>query len=81
MSDCSSSLSDQLILVTGATGCLGRNLTTRLLKEGYSVVATGRNADVGEKIRHLGATFIRRMTLWSSAEYSPALLNPRDSNR
>lgn len=45
------------VLVTGATGCLGRNLTERLLKEGWIVSATGRNKKVGLELQKQGAIF------------------------
>lgn len=45
-------------LVTGATGCLGRNLTDRLVKRGVAVVATGRNQSAGAELKSLGAAFI-----------------------
>lgn len=44
-------------LVTGSTGCLGRNLVERLVAAGHHVVATGRNNAVGEKLRALGVDF------------------------
>lgn len=44
-------------LVTGATGCLGRNLVSRLLKEGFEVYATGRNDHVGALLTKQGARF------------------------
>lgn len=44
-------------LVTGSTGCLGRNLVERLISDGHEVVATGRNLAIGEKLRELGAEF------------------------
>ncbi len=44
-------------LVTGSTGCLGRNLVSRLLDEGYDVTATGRNAVIGERLSKSGARF------------------------
>jgi nucleoside-diphosphate-sugar epimerase len=45
-------------IVTGATGCLGLNLTKRLIYEGYDVIATGRNENLGHVISQLGAKFI-----------------------
>lgn len=47
-----------IAVVTGATGCLGLNLTQRLLKEGYDVIALGRNPALGHVLSQLGATFI-----------------------
>jgi nucleoside-diphosphate-sugar epimerase len=44
-------------LVTGATSGLGRNAVEWLLKEGYEVHATGRNAQIGQQLKLLGATF------------------------
>ncbi|MDW9478612.1 NAD-dependent epimerase/dehydratase family protein [Sinorhizobium meliloti] len=44
-------------LVTGSTGCLGRNVVERLITDGHDVVATGRNSAVGKKLRALGADF------------------------
>ena len=46
-----------MCVVTGATGCLGLNLTTRLLKEGHRVIALGRNKQIGTQIAQLGASF------------------------
>ncbi|HAT2057138.1 TPA: NAD-dependent epimerase/dehydratase family protein [Legionella pneumophila] len=45
-------------VVTGATGCLGLNLTRRLIKEGHAVIALGRNLQLGEIISQMGATFV-----------------------
>ncbi|MCW8470978.1 SDR family NAD(P)-dependent oxidoreductase [Fluoribacter gormanii] len=45
-------------VVTGATGCLGLNLTQRLIKEGYEVIALGRNERLGKIITQSGAQFI-----------------------
>lgn len=47
------------VLVTGATGCLGRNLVERLISDGIDVVATGRNAEVGNRIAAMGASFVK----------------------
>lgn len=45
-------------LVTGATGCLGINLTKRLIRDGHEVLALGRNPFLAEKVRQLGARFV-----------------------
>lgn len=45
-------------LVTGATGCLGINLTKRLVNDGHEVIALGRNQQLGKQISQLGARFI-----------------------
>jgi nucleoside-diphosphate-sugar epimerase len=47
-------------LVTGATGCIGLNLTKRLISEGYTVVALGRNPQIGAVLTQLGAQFIAK---------------------
>ena len=46
------------ILVTGATGGLGRNLTHYLLNNGRYVVAIGRNRKIGDQLLSQGVTFI-----------------------
>ncbi|WP_133127786.1 NAD-dependent epimerase/dehydratase family protein [Legionella nagasakiensis] len=46
-----------MCVVTGATGCLGLNLTRRLLKEGHEVVALGRNEQLGHILTQMGAKF------------------------
>ncbi len=45
-------------VVTGATGCLGLNLTLRLLEQGTEVIALGRNEAIARIIRQAGAYFI-----------------------
>lgn len=46
------------ILVTGATGGLGRNAVEFLLNIGLRVTATGRNQKIGAELTRLGAQFI-----------------------
>ncbi len=46
------------ILVTGATGGLGRNAVEFLLKNGLRVTATGRNQQIGAALSQLGAQFV-----------------------
>jgi nucleoside-diphosphate-sugar epimerase len=46
------------VLVTGATGGLGRNAVEYLLKQGIAVTGTGRNAAIGQALSDLGATFV-----------------------
>lgn len=48
------------MLVTGATGGLGRVLVQRLVDAGCEVRATGRRAEIGAEIAHGGAEFVRR---------------------
>ncbi|WP_131778815.1 NAD-dependent epimerase/dehydratase family protein [Legionella bozemanae] len=45
-------------VVTGATGCLGLNLTQRLAANGYEVIALGRNEQLGKILSQSGARFI-----------------------
>ena len=45
------------ILVTGATGFLGKYLVQQLLEKGYNVYALGRNKKAGEALTELGAVF------------------------
>ena len=51
-------MSGQLILVTGATGGLGRVLVRALIAAGYAVRATGRNARIGAQLAADGAHFV-----------------------
>ena len=46
-------------LVTGSTGCLGRNLVQRLLVQGHDVTASGRNKAIGKTLSDKGARFVR----------------------
>ncbi|SNS53796.1 Nucleoside-diphosphate-sugar epimerase [Noviherbaspirillum humi] len=46
------------ILVTGATGGLGRNATQYLLSQGVDVIATGRNVAIGQELSDRGARFV-----------------------
>ncbi|MEC5159728.1 MULTISPECIES: NAD-dependent epimerase/dehydratase family protein [unclassified Janthinobacterium] len=46
------------ILVTGATGGLGRNAVRLLLARGVAVRASGRNAGVGRELARQGAQFV-----------------------
>lgn len=44
-------------VITGATGCLGLNLTKRLVNEGHDVIALGRNPQLGKILTEMGARF------------------------
>lgn len=46
------------VLITGATGGLGRNAVDALLAQGIGVRATGRNSAVGDELRQQGAQFV-----------------------
>ncbi|MEI7668886.1 MAG: NAD(P)-dependent oxidoreductase [Pseudomonadota bacterium] len=45
------------VLVTGATGGLGRNLCEHLMVHNYSVLATGRNLVIGKSLKDGGINF------------------------
>jgi nucleoside-diphosphate-sugar epimerase len=46
------------ILITGATGCLGRNLANKLLRDGeHQIYATARNQKIGKILENQGAIF------------------------
>lgn len=47
-----------MIIVIGATGFIGMYTVERLLQAGKEVLATGRNAIAGEKLRGMGARFL-----------------------
>lgn len=49
-----STINGQKVIVTGATGGLGRNLCAYLLAHGYQVLACGRNQEIGQT---LGTSF------------------------
>ncbi|KTD58064.1 3-beta hydroxysteroid dehydrogenase/isomerase [Legionella sainthelensi] len=63
-----------ICVVTGATGCLGMNLTKRLVEEGHEVIALGRNEQLGKIITQLGAQFIA-MDLADNAKLKNTALN------
>jgi nucleoside-diphosphate-sugar epimerase len=45
------------IIVTGATGCLGRNVAETFHGDGMEVVATGRSTTIGAELRNRGVDF------------------------
>jgi nucleoside-diphosphate-sugar epimerase len=47
-----------IILVTGATGGLGRNAVEFLTKQGIAVRATGRDRNVGKSLHAIGVEFV-----------------------
>lgn len=47
-----------MVIVIGATGFIGLYTVDRLLSSGKQVVATGRNAAIGEKLEDMGASFV-----------------------
>ena len=47
------------ILVTGATGFLGKYLVKQLLADGFEVLALGRNEEAGRKLEAMGAVFCK----------------------
>lgn len=48
---------NEKVLVTGATGFLGKYLTEQLLSKGYTVYALGRNKKAGTILEGMGAIF------------------------
>jgi nucleoside-diphosphate-sugar epimerase len=53
------------IIITGATGFLGRNLAERFHEDGLQVVATGRSPDAGGELRKKGIEF-QRADIWQN---------------
>ena len=47
------------ILVTGATGFLGKYVVQELIEKGYKVLALGRNENEGKKLEKIGAIFCK----------------------
>ena len=47
------------ILVTGATGFLGKYLVKQLISDGYEVRALGRNEEIGKSLFEQGAEFCK----------------------
>ncbi|VEN73875.1 conserved hypothetical protein [Candidatus Desulfarcum epimagneticum] len=45
------------LIITGATGFIGRNLAERFHKSGAHVTATGRSSRIGAALRRIGADF------------------------
>jgi nucleoside-diphosphate-sugar epimerase len=45
------------LIITGATGFIGRNLAERFHADGFQVVATGRSERVGDELREKGVVF------------------------
>ena len=43
------------IIITGATGCLGINLTQYLINQGHPILALGRDKQKGQKLIAMGA--------------------------
>lgn len=63
------------VLVTGATGGLGRSAVDALLGQGAAVVATGRNAAVGRVLSGQGAQFVPLdLVLASPADWQQLLV-------
>lgn len=56
------------ILVTGATGGLGRNCVEYLHKKGVEVYATGRRVDVGRALHNLNIKFIAADLAYTASE-------------
>jgi nucleoside-diphosphate-sugar epimerase len=67
------------ILVTGATGGLGRNAVEYLLSQGTSVVATGRNIVAGAQLTALGAAFVPMDLTRTTSKGQAALLDRVDA--
>jgi nucleoside-diphosphate-sugar epimerase len=66
------------VLVTGATGGLGRNAVEALLAQGVAVRATGRNSIIGAQLNARGANFIAADLVTASAGQLAQLLQGVD---
>jgi len=67
------------VLVTGATGGLGRNAVDFLLEQGIDVRATGRNPQVGRALSQRGAHFLALDLVTAEASALRALLDGVDA--
>ena len=47
------------VLVTGATGFLGKYITEQLIEDGYQVLALGRKEEAGRVLEEFGAVFCK----------------------
>ena len=47
------------IIITGATGFIGRNIAEKLYEEGMEVITTGRSLQVGKELEKKGIKFIK----------------------
>ncbi len=56
-------------VVTGATGLVGFHVSSQLLKEGYKVLALGRNGDILEELEDMGAEAIHLDIRTDKAEW------------
>ena len=45
------------VIITGATGFIGRNFAESLHKKGYDILATGRSQYMGQQLEKAGITF------------------------
>jgi len=63
------------VLVTGATGFLGKYLVQMLTEQGYQVYALGRNKKAGEQLEQMGAVFCQGdfSTKDSCKDYFPGM--------
>lgn len=66
------------ILVTGATGGLGRNAVGFLLAQGVEVRATGRNLAAGRELERMGAQFVPLDLAQASAQQMDQLVRGMD---
>ncbi|MET3132699.1 nucleoside-diphosphate-sugar epimerase [Oxalobacteraceae bacterium GrIS 1.11] len=67
------------VLVTGATGGLGRNAVRILQERGVAVRATGRNAQVGAELARQGARFVALDLALATPAQLAALLDGVDA--
>jgi len=66
-------VSARCILITGATGGLGKALVREVLARGHTVRATGRSKGEGKALRELGAEFIPADLERSNHDLAPLL--------
>ncbi len=64
------------IIITGATGFIGRNLAEQLHENGIQVIATGRNEEIGRALTSHGVVF--RPADLSSPQALEAAFSPAD---